>query len=241
MNTMKKYLACTFLALAAAFFAFSACASAAVKYPKKVICHMHSDFGMDGFDISCTDYQKISGIKSSNPSVADIKNYSFGSSKTTIQYSGKKADKSKTTYGGTIDLYLHGAGSTTISYKIGSTTYKTVVTVVKDRYVNPLKTLTITNVSKGRNIASLAKKTYEVKCKLSKAVTNAKIKVAANPGWKITGISVNSMEPYELNTEKKPVASATLIVPKLTKQSTLSITLKNTKTGEDGVYVSYQF
>ena len=82
------------------------------------------------------------------------------------------------------------AGTATVTYKIGSKSYKTKLKVLA--YKNPVKTLTMTGVNGGKNMASLFKSgAYYTKALALKAKkANAKLTVKPASGWKIRSAEV---------------------------------------------------
>ena len=83
-------------------------------------------------------------------------------------------------------LRVSSAGKATVSYKIGSKSYKTTVKVLN--YVNPVKSITLKGVNGSKSFASLTKEAaYTSKSlKLTADTKSAVLKVSPTKGWKIT-------------------------------------------------------
>lgn len=179
-----------------------------------------------------------SSVKSSNtkvlkPSMLTHSNY--GNSSTHAYFNGQKDSKySYNNYSAEIGLQLLKKGTSTVSFKIGSKTYKTKVTV--QNYTNPIKSITITGIKSGSstNLVNLTKKSSNASLKLTKTNKNVQLKVAAKSGWKINNIYFydnTNMSSYYFNSYSKPVSSATLRVGTMTakKPYRINITFVNTK------------
>ena len=88
-------------------------------------------------------------------------------------------------------LRVSAAGTATVSYKIGSKTYKTTIKVLN--YVNPVKSITLTGVNGGKTFASLTKSAVYPSKSLtlkSNPKTSA-LKITPASGWKITEVYFN--------------------------------------------------
>lgn len=138
---------------------------------------------------------RFKSIKSSSKSVAEIYYSEYTNSKysTHTIYTDKNLKDYKynsDSYYGNIGLKLKKAGKAKISFKIGSKSYSTQVTVKK--YTNPAKSITVSGVNSGKNFASKTKNSKNASIKVSKKSSNAKIAVKANKGWKISRISKQS-------------------------------------------------
>lgn len=184
---------------------------------------------------------KKSSVKSSNTSVA--KPYSIYDSKyssKTEYFDGSKA-RSNSSHYGYIELKASKAGTATVSFKVGSKSYSSKVTV-KD-YVNPVKSIKISGVNSGKNLASLTKSNSYVSGLTSKTTKNAKVQVTAASGWKITEIytsDYNSGDHYNYYNNKGKT-SATLNAGTFTKgRSYVNVTFTNTKNGAS-LSTSYNF
>lgn len=196
MKHMKK-LVVAFLTLALAFSPCSATVQAAPKVPKSQIFYLYPkgdpmNSGLFFLYISgVSDSKDVTNIKSSNPKIIpnDMEMVSDG----TLRFHAKKA------------------GKATISFKIKGKSYKTKITLKK--YVNPVKYISITGIkNKGKtNLANLSDKKMIIDLKTSKPKVVPKAKISAKKGWKIKSTS-NYLGLVKLY--KKPVANATLKVPK---------------------------
>lgn len=133
------------------------------------------------------------------------------------------------------------AGTTNVTFKIGSKKYTSKIKVCK--YTNPVASCTISGIS-----GDLKNKTkssaYTSTLKLNKNVKDsATIKVKAARGWKINYIELYNQKTsswQNINTYSKPVPSSTLRVGTLTKGTpyTVYVSFKNTKTGGT-IYCNY--
>lgn len=167
---------------------------------------------------------KKANIKSSDSSVAKLLSISNTTYKrndwvNTSTYSDKQ---------GSILLTLKKPGTTTISYKIGSKTYKTKARVRK--YVNPLSSLTITGINGGKNIRSIFNKVSDPSYKISKSISNIKIKAKAQDDWYFDDMRFirGGKYGYSAMTYNNPnQTSLTLKIPKIAKNDNLQITLRN--------------
>lgn len=83
------------------------------------------------------------------------------------------------------------AGTATITAKVGSQTLSKKITVYN--YTNPLKSLVISGIEGGKNLASKFKKTSSVTgAALTKNTTIKKITAKAASGWVITNMQITS-------------------------------------------------
>lgn len=145
------------------------------------------------------------------------------------------SESSSNYYNAYVGLRLLDAGKATVQYKIGSTTYKTKVTALA--YTNPLKTVKITGVNSGNNIASKVKNQSTANVTLNSTKKNATVQIAAKTNWVITSVEVYdsvSGTTYEIsNYGEEGTGSVKLNVGTLTKKeyASLRIYLYNTKTG----------
>lgn len=145
------------------------------------------------FNLKESQMVKKSSVKSSNSKVAKL-NYldtsiSKYSGKTEYFQSGMEDSSYNNSYNSNyIGLELLKAGKSTISFKIGSKSYSTDITVKK--YTNPLRSVQISGISSGKNIASKLKKRSDANLTLKKSAKNAVIKLKAKSGWKISNVSL---------------------------------------------------
>ena len=160
------------------------------------------------YDLAKSDTIKKSTVKSSNTAVAKLYalekyNSSYSSKTQYYDSSMKDSDYSYNDYAYYIRLKLLKAGTTNVSFKIGSKSYKTSVTV--KNYVNPLSSVKITGINSGKNIASKLKKQNSANLTLKKTTKNAVINLKAKSGWKITDVSLDHMKDngtYSSNDER---------------------------------------
>ena len=89
-----------------------------------------------------------------------------------------------------VNLKVNSTGTAFILYKINGTTY--ILSLNIKEYKNPIKSITLTGVNKGKNFASLTKKQVNPTkaFKLNKTVKSAKLKVTAADGWRIRSIEL---------------------------------------------------
>lgn len=188
---------------------------------------------------------KKNSVKSSKESVVglrylkrNISNSSYKSEYYDSSADYKKEDgktvKNPTTYSYEIGIVLKNAGTSNVTFKIGSKKYTSKVKVCK--YTNPVGSLKISGIS-----GDLKNKTkssaYTSTLKLSKTVKNsATIQVKAASDWKINYIELYNQKTSSwqiINTNSKPVSSSTLRVGTLAKGTPYSvyISFTNTKTG----------
>ncbi len=196
-------------------------AASSLKYDKKVTVYLSrktgksSKYGYGSIIIHTS--KALKSVKSSNKSkVGNLFAY-YNGSYSQIEFIAKKA------------------GTATISFKVGGKTYKSKVTVKK--YTNPLKTVKITGVNSGKNIASKVKKKNEVSLSLKKTKTNAKLTIKPAKNWKVTDVSFSDGTNYNSKVDKtysKGFSKTKTYKLKTLKKSHayyLIIELKNKKNG----------
>ncbi len=151
------------------------------------------DSGYVSFDID--GVTKVNSVKSSNMAVLKPSNYSIHNNKYDYYYysdSKNAFEKSDYNSGSKYTDFSFRAlkkGSSNITIKSGSTTYKKKVNVLN--YVNPLKTLTISNVNGGKNIAGKFKaKNYNIVKGTS--ANQIKVKASTKSGWVIKEIYISN-------------------------------------------------
>lgn len=170
-------------------------------------------FSVDG--LGKNQEVKKSSVKSSNTGVATLYYLSKHSSKSQTSSFVGEEDSKYESYSATISLDVKKPGSTVISYKIGSKTYKTKITIKP--YVNPVSSVTMTGVNGGKNFASLTNKRDYASVSLTKASKNAVVKVKPKSGWKVRSITVSDEKTGDYhevyNYGSKGVSNATLQVP----------------------------
>ena len=203
-------------------------AFAAVDYEKTVTRYLSSTDG-DGYayiyvyGLTKSQTIKKSSVKvSNNKVVADtLGHYASVYKKLSKNgYTGKS-------YSAGIELTLKKAGTSTVSFKIGSKTYETKVTALK--YVNPVKSLTITGVKSGKNLASGFKTSAYANGKAGNK--KGKIAVTAASGWKVTSIYYSNNKTNQSWDHSLYAAKGTLNIPAKIGAGYVRVSLTNTKTG----------
>lgn len=238
------------LAVAASCLA-PATVHAAVEAPKKQTVYLTSKKGENTTAIcvsGLTKDQKIkkSSVKSSKKSVAKL--FYLERYAAQVDYSSEFYEDNYDNYDESFNyaeyyiyLKVKKAGTTTISYKVDNKKYTTVLTV--KNYTNPLKEVKITGINSGKDIAKKLKNQNNANITLKKNVSDAILKLKANKNWKITNVSMNSLEKesdgyyyvveqYSYYTDKKR-SSVNLNVGDLKAKGAyrISVTMQNTKDG----------
>ena len=203
-----------------------------VMYEKNQIANLYID------DLAAAETISSADVTSSKSSVASI--YSITreeqESETEVVENDEVTDDSNT-YSYTISIKLKKKGTTVISYKIGTETYSTTVKVVK--YTNPIKTLKITGVKSGKNIASKTKTNNYVNFKGVKK-SGSKLSITPKSGWTVEKITFSCSDTGETKTWKnyvkksgvktaKVISSASLGTLKKDYTYLIDITLVNSK------------
>lgn len=251
MKQLVKKILCLSLALLVAITAVPVTAEAAVTYSKNQTLYRtgtgtsYSSIYVSGLTKSQTI--KKSSVKSSNTSVAvpwylekSTSSYSY---KTDYYDSNiKPYSNSDSSYSYYIGLQLKKNGTSTISFKIGSKTYQSKITVKS--YVNPLKTVTITGVNGGKNVASkLNKSAYNYDLKLTKTTKNAEVTVKPKSGWKIVSVEVENSDTGDYhrvyNYGTKGVSNATLKLGTLTKGKKVTLRINCQDANGTGLWCYY--
>lgn len=237
---MKRFAKLFFTTLMATLFV-ALCttkAFAAIDYPTSRIVYLSSANSTGNLAISVSGFAKGKGVvkssvKSSNTSVVTAHTLSKSSSEATKL--AKDGYNSKYYYD-YIELTLKKPGTAKVSYKVGSKSCSTTVKVLK--YTNPIKTLTITGVNGGKNLASKFNTSSYVNGKGGKKT--GKITVAAKSGWKIRSISYQDSKyaKYWSHSISGGAAKATLSIPVKITGGHVSVDFVNTKTG-GMLYASY--
>ena len=182
MKRMKKVWG-VFLATVLLVTMFSNTAFAAISVPKSQTVYLTSKNGTSSVSIpvnGLTKKQKItkSSVKSSNTSVMAPSSF-FLRKKTIGQYILDVAP----------EAHAKKAGTSTITFKVGSKSYKSKVTVKK--YVNPATTIIIPGVNSGKNIASKFNSDSYESGKQTKTAKSGKIRVKAASGWKLVRVFID--------------------------------------------------
>lgn len=182
--------------------------------------------------------QKVSGFKSSKPSVATVYSYTKHSNKskeTAVDKNAKLYNNNSST-----DLEIkvkpNNFGTTIISYKIGKKTYKTKVTIKK--YTNPIKSITLTGANGNKNFASACSSNTWGQVQMT-AQKNAIVKITPKSGWKVKSISYSQGGKGVINYNKslKKAYIGEINYKKYMDYGYLSVTVQDKKGTE--VYLSY--
>lgn len=138
------------------------------------------------------DFVKLKTLSSSSKNITPTEYY-YSCDKYSQGYevvNGKVKERKSSNKGYiTVHLECKKFGSANIKFKSGNTNY--TVPVKLKKYVNPLKSLTITNVNKGKNISKKFDEEptiYDLYAlKLSKS-GKVKLSATAKGGWEITSV-----------------------------------------------------
>ncbi len=163
------------------------------------LIYLEPDSSFVSFELSAGNAKTVKNVKSSNKTAVIPYFISYASTKNdNLDKNGKikSTDKYTNTY---VYFKARNAGTATVSFVAGNTTYKQKVIVKK--YTNPLKTLTISSVQNEKNLAGLFKKQTSGSAKPSSSKT-LKVSATANSDWQITDISIsNSYINYKSSTK----------------------------------------
>lgn len=163
----------------------------------------------------------------------------------------------KYTYG-----YIYGKarklGSCSVSYKIGSKTYKTKVTVKK--YVNPVRSISITGLrcKNKPNLASLTNNMVDTrKIEVPKTIKRPRLKVSAKDGWEVIFIRYEdnykyygSQKPTEQKEIRYPTPRSKVDAPIFTKSKAIkkdsngyaiSVVFRNRNEGANGSTIALTY
>lgn len=173
--------------------------------------------------LNCTkksDTIKKASVKTSNKNVARPYYLEKSTSSWQTEYFDKNiSQSSNSSQSYYLGLEVNKVGKATISFKAGTKNYKTTINVKK--YVSPVKSLTITGVNGGKNLASKLKTESYYSEKLKKTTKNVVVKATGNTGWRVTSIEVNTngySDDYRVsNYGKKGVTKGTLKAGSLAK------------------------
>lgn len=223
-------------------------AAGKIYYPKKQVVYQTSKTGGGYVNFSVDNIpkgQKVFKVTSNKTAVAKPYRIYHNNNEYTNTYLEKGMTQFSNTGGSryaNIELRALKKGTATISYKIGKSTkscktYKTILTVYA--YENPIRSLTITGVNNGKNLASAFKtNNYAFETKpVAKNQSNARITVATNKNWKVTSISIskNYDNSYMYISYPQKSARTSLTLPvgtlKAKRGAYVYVNLYNTKTG----------
>lgn len=241
MNKLTKKLFVSALSAVMAFSTMTISASAATKIsvPKSVTVYTNSSasISIPGLGTAKNKITK-SSIKSSNNNVAEpsalttnVNTYSYKSEPLTK--GGSPYSSSSNSNSQSIELWTKKPGTATVSFKIGSKSYKTKVTILK--YANPIKSIVLTGANGNKNFASKTKSSSYGSVKLAKKTqSKAWLTVTAASGWKISYANIGSENGnnaiHYYSSPNKPVSSLTMGAGTIKKGGYISVTLINTKT-----------
>lgn len=174
---------------------------------------------------------KITGVKSSNKNVATV----YCLNRDDYSYHYYEDDRTENHSSASIELMVRKPGTAKISYKVDNKAYTQEIEVLK--YVNPVKVLKITGIGTTNLRSAFAKQNYADK-KLKKNAKEGMVQVTAASGWKIRYVEWRDDENdswYEFYSWGKPVSSAKLHIPGMTKGKRYYVWLRfvNTKTGAE--------
>ena len=133
-----------------------------------------------------------------------------------------------------IGLRFSHAGTVKVTYKIGKKSY-TLKIVVK-AYTNPISSITMTGINKGKSFASKCKTEmpYQPKLSFPSVVKSSTLKVKAKTGWKVTYISFDDVTAGKNKSlSDSGLTTMSLKLGKLdpTHEYGAYIVFENTKTG----------
>ena len=212
-------------------------AFAAISVPAKQTFYMSSLKGYSYLEVEVdgmTKKQSIdtSSIKSSNKNIFEPVYIYHNKSSFTGTYLFDKKTNKDTEVWSNINLEVKKPGTAKLTFKIGNKSYSSNLTFKK--YVNPLKSITITGVNGGKNFASKFKADSNISMKGSSK--KGSIKISAATGWKISRAFFNQNNNTEnINMySSKGVSSVTVPMTsgiKSGKPYYLSVTLVNEKDG----------
>lgn len=243
MKKILKKLSCALLTAVMVCAMTPLAASAAINYSKTRIVYMPTSGKELGYDeISINNIPAGQTILKSNVkvskggSVISLDSFSSSSCKSTTEAFRKGVKSSNySDHFYNIGFAVKKPGTGKISFKVGNKTYTSTIKVL--RYVNPLKSISITGV-KGNLAGKFKNSGHNAFRYTNKAQKSAVMKCTAATGWKITSVSFNNNRTYtqystNYNAHNSGVSSSTLRVGSLSaKQSAyISFTLRNIKNG----------
>lgn len=215
----------------------------AAKLEKKTI-YLSSASSTSEFSIYADKATKVSNVKSTNSKVVSPDRYNL-SKGTTVNLKDKKKSGSNSA---TVYFRAMKPGKATVSFKAGKESYSQKITVKK--YVNPLKSLTVSNINGGKDIHKVFNKSASAPYgKLKpKAAKQVKINAKAIKGWEVIYISLSSSgssakgysssDVYRSFSTRASSASATLCDYSLKGYNSASVTLRNKK-DQGTVHISF--
>ncbi len=190
-SVFKRFTAMVLVAVMVCGIVGSVPASAAsLSYSKNVTIYMYGKkSGQHGYaDVEVKNASaKLENVKSSNSKVGIM----------TTKYSKKKKTATISLQGGS-----PGTSKVTFNVKGKSKTYTINVTVKK--YTSPVKTLKVTGVNSGKNLAGKFSSTYfgDVP-NLKKKTSNAQLTVTPKSGWALREVQVSKYDSNKYVVNKK--------------------------------------
>lgn len=249
-KTMKKITKRMFGLIAVLMLTVSMIPSAAMAatVPGSIVQYMGSlsngsSAVLSILDLTSKQSVELSSVKVSNSKVLKLDYVYNGFGSGTTKYVNGENSKFSNKYADIV-LQIKNAGTSTVSYKLGSKTYKTTVKILK--YQNPIKSIEFFGIKNGssKNLAGLLKNSSTANVKLTKSLSNQKIKVTAATGWKITNISLYCQDTgisYYYSGYDTPKTTVSLNVDSVNKGNSYSVNVSfiNTKNGADMMVAYY--
>ncbi len=190
MKRISKFIALTMAAILTFSISPALLAEAKTLDPETV--YMESYYYGDA-SFSIENLTKVDSVKSSDDKVLGVSTFYFYKNERTYYYNNKSKNRiEKASYGSTdkginFDVIAHKPGSATISVKSGNKKYTKKITVKE--YTNPISSLVISNVNKGKNISGKFKSESLATFSGASAKT-IKVKAKAKSGWEIAEIKI---------------------------------------------------
>lgn len=238
MKNIKRRFSAVLMALVLGLTMIPTVVQAAVNAPKTVT--MYRTTGGNSYNYvsvhvsGLSSKQKIakSSVKVSDRKVLVPDGVSHWHNSSTREYFNGQKTHVQNDYSAEMEFFAKKAGTSKITYKIGSKTYTTTVKVLN--YTNPISSMTISGVK--TNLASKFKASNMGSAKLASSPSSGKITVKAATGWKISNIVLsNSAYTFSRSASSyaKPASALTLYTGALKKNAgyQISVDLINTKTG----------
>ena len=91
-------------------------------------------------------------------------------------------------YSYVLDLDVDREGTATVRYSVDGKEYTVYLTIIK--YINPLKSVTITGVKNGKNIVDPNSNDYVAVSQSAKTVKKARLKIVTNTDWVLRNVSM---------------------------------------------------
>jgi hypothetical protein len=253
MKNFKTKLLALILVFATAFGSVPLAAQAAVSAPSDEIYYLSSKNGTAYGSIYISGLSKsseVTKIKSSKKSVVAldyVEKSSYTSSSVTKnlgQDSSSESTSGSKSYSAYIGFNILKAGTSDITYTVGKKSYTTKITVKK--YTNPLKTVEISGLKNGKksNLSGMVDKSSSASAlDLKSDQKNAKIKIEAKKGWKISYAEIYDNEAstvVETSNWSKGLSSVTLRPGTLKKDGNYSVYISMFNEEDGGsLYITY--